>query len=369
MCALAEASWKSRVNGTRKGGEKAGEVVSRGVWCDSGMRAPYVPEEEEDEEDAAARQRQSSDPQEQQQQQHQPQTGSMRGPRPLLPTNDSYSSYRPDPALFQPAQGLPSNTYLANLPSSLPSQSRSLQAPQQRERPSSSSPSLQAPQQRDRSRSTSPSRRPPVRQPSFESVRTATRVEAGSGVNSSNSTRHSFSPFSSEEDTSSNAQRRPEEGNRIVPPNEAMNPTNFDRERGFERERETQGRQRAPSLDRRESTTSERNFVARMREKYNEEKERKGQAEDSRSTAGWETRSRADERSEVGPFFLISCDHVVLANSSPSIYTAPVHRPLEFPRLHPRPALQLHPDDDDPRSSPPPIAPPLALDAAPLPPR
>ncbi|GAA5911232.1 hypothetical protein JCM5296_001328 [Sporobolomyces johnsonii] len=38
-CALAERAWKNRVEGTRKGGERVGRVVDKGVWCEAGMGA------------------------------------------------------------------------------------------------------------------------------------------------------------------------------------------------------------------------------------------------------------------------------------------------------------------------------------------
>ncbi|GAA5945073.1 hypothetical protein JCM1841_002040 [Sporobolomyces salmonicolor] len=36
-CVLAERAWRNRVEGTRKGGERIGRVMDRGVWCEAGM--------------------------------------------------------------------------------------------------------------------------------------------------------------------------------------------------------------------------------------------------------------------------------------------------------------------------------------------
>ncbi|GAA5879788.1 hypothetical protein JCM1840_001897 [Sporobolomyces johnsonii] len=38
-CVLAERAWRNRVEGTRKGGERVGRVMDKGVWCEAGMGA------------------------------------------------------------------------------------------------------------------------------------------------------------------------------------------------------------------------------------------------------------------------------------------------------------------------------------------
>ncbi|KAK4051595.1 hypothetical protein OIV83_002735 [Microbotryomycetes sp. JL201] len=38
MCALAEAACRSKLDGSRKAGDKVGIVIDKGTWCESGMR-------------------------------------------------------------------------------------------------------------------------------------------------------------------------------------------------------------------------------------------------------------------------------------------------------------------------------------------
>ncbi|KAL8292535.1 hypothetical protein RQP46_001147 [Phenoliferia psychrophenolica] len=297
LCGVADASWRSRVEATKKGGERAGEVVARGVWCESSM--PGLAPEEEEAVPAAV------SPSIQQQQ------TSTRGPRPLYTTADSTYSVsshwqqQPDPALFQPAPGLAANTYLVQL-----------------------SPSQHAyNDQHSASRNGDSD--------SLRTRTTTTGTSAGRDNSNSSSTRHTViesSPYSSEDGSSSQPAQRSDD--RIVAPkgflldeDDPSSPT-FQRE-SRSREEEKSVSTPAPSvswarddrsppattttttreLERQESTASERNFVARMREKYAEEKAQTrdqptGSGSRGGGDEGWATsssRSRAEERSEPQP--------------------------------------------------------------------
>ena len=353
MCGVADASWRSRVEATRRGGEKAGEVVARGVWCESGMPG-LAPEEDEPAVAAPA-----------QQQPSQQQAASTRGPRPLYTTTDSaFSSssqyQQPDPALFRPAPGLPANTYLVQL--SAQGAPQTLQAPP----PATQTPSSQPPSPRPAPRS--PSRnstffndeRAPSSQNDSDSVRTATGTGRDSG-----STRHttaSASPFSSED----GSQQQQRERDRIIAPkgfvledSDPLSPEFECRDRNRYEEKsisppaQPQGiswaRDDRP-LERTESSASERNFVARMREKYAEEKERHGGAASGTNgsqrgdeSAGWgsaSTRSRADEQSERSDVSTSASLHS--KELTWCFHAGPAPGSVHLARIEPRPAVQQH---------------------------
>lgn len=107
LCGLADREWKNRIEGTKMGGVKAGEVAQRGVWCEVGMPAE-VPSDTPD------------TPMEQKY---------TRGPRPLVASTDGYSTASfpsSQSTLFNASPKLPSETFLAPLhPNDAPSSQRS----------------------------------------------------------------------------------------------------------------------------------------------------------------------------------------------------------------------------------------------------
>jgi hypothetical protein len=345
LCGLAESAWKNRVEGTRKGGEKAGEVVARGVWCESGMPSEMSPGlAEEDQRRAISDGSQapltSQPPQtpfspQQQRRGSSSQHSTLRGPRPQPESRQSYADSQPppplDPSLFATSPSLPSNTYLVQLPALQPN-------PTQNPPPAPQSQSLEAPPD-PQQYSSSPRAMSVARLPSTESFASSRQVDssqqdlrkprpqssAASGVpeatpmnaSSSGGTIHSLSSSSDRDRDDANASLQ-----RIVAPRgfvldeDTLSPTTMV-DCGSEgtatsggslgttmRAREDQGLKRPTpgygalpmppptseperGLERMESSASERNFVARMREKYAEEKEKRQDEEE---------RSRVQER-------------------------------------------------------------------------
>ncbi|KAK4703168.1 hypothetical protein P7C70_g3051, partial [Phenoliferia sp. Uapishka_3] len=374
MCSVADASWRSRVEATRRGGDKAGEVVARGVWCETGMPG-LAPEEEEGEEVLPLNSPPATNGEHPRQEQDtSTQQPSMRGPRPLYTTTDSsYSlasnqTLQPDPAIFKSAPGLPSNTYLVQL-----APPENYNQPIQKPSPHYSRPQSRVDSQHaqyDPSPPT-PQRPTPLRSVSrndtlYNEARSSSRNDtlyteprsssrndnlydsdslrtATNTGRESRSTRHttvSNSPFSSEDGERHRNVSDPDtrEREKIIAPRGfvleedegPMSPVfeqereevRRERERAREREAEKQSAAPPPTtniswakddrvapkerVERQDSTASERNFVARMKEKYAEDKEKQqwpsGSVSGSSqrgedSGAGWgPAKSRSEEK-------------------------------------------------------------------------
>ncbi|ORY76296.1 hypothetical protein BCR35DRAFT_305969 [Leucosporidium creatinivorum] len=348
LCGLAEAGWRNRVEGTKKGGEKAGSVVEAGVFCESGMS---LRPGQMDEGDAPRSESQNLPPsprpqQQQQQQAYQQERSSqatLRGPRPQPGSEqdsapEQATSPPPlDSSLFAQSPDYPSNTYTVQLAalqappqpqhSPVANTHRSLEAPpaQLQQRPPSDRPSSVA---RLGSSDSLASRRGPVQQVPYDvpAPRTHWPLDMAGGEemapSQSSATMYSLSS------TSSDANSR-----NIIPPRgfvleeEAMSPTSRTMvdhgstgtetsSRAQEREEHElqrpmprygpspaaspQKEQERQPLERTDTTASERNFVAKMREKYAEEKERKQEEEE---------RSRGQERT-VSPSLARSSSRV-----------------------------------------------------------
>ena len=317
VCGLAEAGWKNRVEGTRRGGEKAGEVVARGVWCETGMPAVALEDVYSDVE------QQHQQAQEQQQAQQQQQQSTFRGPRPLPSTHDSFvhpqqvfpTSACP-PSNDHPTQQLSSSTQ-SLLPPSSPNQPfasssqpvspTSSAPPSPRELPTrqlESSPEPQPQRILSRKPSTSSlvshqstfSSRPPARPPtdlepprptfaqfepppspsailkSLETQRVPSpqpvRIVAAGRRRGDSDDRSTTRNFSSDEEAMRGEERKGAWREEADPRRSVA------REGPEQMGRRYNGKE---GVKRNESTASERSFVARMRERYVEEQERERQ--------------------------------------------------------------------------------------------
>ncbi|KAM0789747.1 hypothetical protein ACM66B_006602 [Microbotryomycetes sp. NB124-2] len=88
MCAVSEAGWRAKVDGARKGGDKVGVVIDKGMWCDAGMQdAGYF----DDECDVEVR-RSEQPPQDSSSFSSPPRQTGLRGPRPPVSTDQTRSS-------------------------------------------------------------------------------------------------------------------------------------------------------------------------------------------------------------------------------------------------------------------------------------
>ncbi|KAI5477025.1 hypothetical protein MNV49_006901 [Pseudohyphozyma bogoriensis] len=320
LSGLAETSWRSRVEGAKKGGPGVGELIERAMWCEVGM--PNELEDEEPEEKFVAQQSPTTSNGGTNGAVLQRTTSTLRGPRPLPSSQEAYPLYSQQQSQQAPQQvldsgvlaSLPANTYLVQIPQFTQHTSTSLQSLQAVPPPSTNGQALSS--HHNQTRSVPPPPPPPRRQSiaaslerQVEELERSVDQPRGGTKNtaySSSLTSHTLSPFASEDSSMSRSppvsMRSSSQG--IVPPRgfvlddeSVVSPivekreTNWGeevlrssplygyteeqsrREREGKREQED-GRQERPAVQRAESTASERNFVAKMKEKYAEERPR-----------------------------------------------------------------------------------------------
>lgn len=297
LCSIAEASWRNRVEGTKKGGALAGLVVEKGVFCESSMSLG----QEDDDKSEATIQPRTPAAREEDKKERSVATG-LRGPRPQPGSEQdsaceqSISQPSLDSSLFK-ATSDSSNTYNPRIDAlQPPNQSSSSSTYSRRsDAPHSARPSSAA---RLASTDSFTSSRHPVQQ-----VQARSESPLEIPVSQQMVTSHSASTMHSLSSATSSADSR-----NIIPPRgfimdeEPMSPTSpSTAKRSYQQDPQHQRteqelrrptpryggsplQEQLPQLERTDTSASERNFVARMREKYAQEKERK-QEEEERSRA------------------------------------------------------------------------------------
>lgn len=363
LCSLAETAWKNRVEGTKKGGEKAGEVVARGVWCEVAMPdMSLLGEEEQSEEPSVARAVEASV---EDQPQTSPQTISgLRGPRALPGTvyaaeqhqqqqSDFPTSSVPplDPSLFAPSTDHPdSNTYevqgvnalqppnastmpQASFPNASPISTRSLEFPPEPQPLPASPPIRPTP-------SCQPSFPHPVRQASPISFTHNSAPLPPLNQSQAEPEPASRPPFEHQVESSTSATDDILEIYNTPPVSSAPATSQSlpapVAVTASELRRPTPRHGAAPdltpthpsTLERNDTTTSERNFVARMREKYAEEKELKREAEErerERSRAAGQTVSSTPRIKPQTPLLMLAHTY---SPSPPTSLDPPLASPI-----------------------------------------
>lgn len=315
LCGLAEAGWRNRVEGTRKGGEKAGLVVECGVFCESGMSIGPGVGQELEQPTSPVHPQQQAQPDRPSATTNQ---GALRGPRPQPGSEQSSYFDQPpsqpslDSSLFAPSPHHPPNTYTVQLDALRPP------TPSQPSPSSTHSRTLEAPSQQHHSRPGSVNRlgstdslasRHPVQQAQYTSDAPRTRSPldmAGGGGEEMEPSRSSGTMYSLSSTSSSDARGGIVAPRGFVLNDEPLSPTSRTTvdhgSTGAEEQVADPAELRRPTpryggpspastpqketvkatgLERTDTSASERNFVARMREKYAEEKERKQEEQEA----------------------------------------------------------------------------------------